>query len=65
VLDVRTQHFAACERSNLKEAQGSHFSSLLAARLPYWKRIDFLLLLCEKDFRNESNVFFLMDSVQG
>jgi len=65
LLDVRTQHFATCEGSNLKEVQGSNFSSSLAARLLYWKGIDFLLLLCEKDFRNENNLFFLKDSVQG
>jgi hypothetical protein len=65
LLDVRTQHFANCEGSNLKEVQGSHLSSLLATRLPYWKGIDFLKLLCEKDFRNENNLFFLKDSVQG
>jgi len=62
---LRTQHFANCEGSNLKEVQGSRFSSLLAARLPYWKGIDFLRLLCEKDFRSENNLFFLQDSVQG
>jgi hypothetical protein len=62
---VRTQHFATCEKSNLKEVQRSHFSSLLAARLPYWKGIDFLRLLCEKDLVNENNLFFLKDSVQG
>jgi hypothetical protein len=65
MLDVRKQYFATCEDSNLKEIQGSHFSSLLAARLQYWKGIDFLRFLCEKDFKNENNLFFLKDSVQA
>jgi len=63
--DVRTQHFATCEKSNLKEVRRSLFSSLLAASLPYWKGNDFLRLLWEKDFINENNLFFLKDSVQG
>jgi hypothetical protein len=62
---VRTQYFATCEERNLKEIQGSHFSSGLAARLQYWTGIDFLRFLCEKDFRNEDYLFFLKDSVQG
>jgi hypothetical protein len=50
LLGVRTQHFATCVGNNLKEVQGSHFSSLLAARIQYWKGINFPRLLCEKDF---------------
>jgi hypothetical protein len=64
-LSVRTHYFVTCEGSNLKEIQGSHFSSLLAAHLQYWKGTDFLSVLFKKDFRNESNLFLHKESVQG
>jgi hypothetical protein len=64
-LPVRTYNFATCEGSNLKKSKEVIFSSLLAARPQYCKGIDFLQLLYEKDVRNENNLFFLKDSVQG